>query len=140
MQQTHGRVVDVRDLHDLDRRLERGARSLAGWRITEVDLRERTDALAKVEVAQALFAGCALEPAAEVDVLRRGAVVIPDLPDVPVDVHRTTLYTPDELYDNASYPDSLDAVAYAWTWRPPTADSTLADALHDHALDSALAS
>ena len=58
--------------------------------------------------------------------------------DVPVDPYRGTLYTPDELYDATPYADSLDARAYAWSREPPTPSATLAQALHDHAIDEAL--
>ena len=58
--------------------------------------------------------------------------------DVPVDPYRGTLYTPDELYDAAPYAHSLDARAYAWSREPPTPSATLAQALHDHAIDEAL--
>jgi predicted Rossmann-fold nucleotide-binding protein len=61
-----------------------------------------------------------------------------DWPDVPVDPYRTSLYTPAELYDAAPYADSLDARTYAWSRRPPTPQATLAQALHDHAIDEAL--
>jgi predicted Rossmann-fold nucleotide-binding protein len=61
-----------------------------------------------------------------------------DCGDVPVDPYRQTLYTPAELYDTASYAGSLDARAYAWSREAPTPNATLAQALHDHAIDSAL--
>ncbi|WP_205474200.1 LOG family protein [Nocardioides sp. SYSU D00038] len=56
----------------------------------------------------------------------------------PVDVHRTTLYTAAELYDDPSYPASLDARAYAWAALPACREDALARALHDHAIDQAL--
>ena len=58
--------------------------------------------------------------------------------DVPIDPYRGTLYTPAELYDAAPYADSLDARAYTWSREPPTPSATLAQALHDHAIDEAL--
>jgi predicted Rossmann-fold nucleotide-binding protein len=61
-----------------------------------------------------------------------------DYGDVPVDPYRSTLYTPAELYDVRPYADSLDARAYAWSLEPPTPQATLAQALHDHAIDEAL--
>jgi predicted Rossmann-fold nucleotide-binding protein len=62
-----------------------------------------------------------------------------DCGDSPVDSYRRSLYTPTELYDATPYADSLDARAYAWSLRPPTPEATLARALHDHAIDEALA-
>jgi predicted Rossmann-fold nucleotide-binding protein len=61
-----------------------------------------------------------------------------DCGDAPVDPYRTSLYTPDELYDARPYADSLDARTYAWSLEPPTPQATLAQALHDHAIDESL--
>ena len=61
-----------------------------------------------------------------------------DWGDIPVDPYRGSLYTADELYDTARYADSLDARTYAWSRLTPTPQATLAQALHDHAVDEAL--
>jgi predicted Rossmann-fold nucleotide-binding protein len=58
--------------------------------------------------------------------------------DAPVDPYRGSLYTPAELYDVTPYADSLDARAYHWSREAPTPQVTLAQALHDHAIDEAL--
>jgi len=63
-----------------------------------------------------------------------------DLVSTPVDPYRSVLYTPAELYDVTPYADSLDARAYAWSREPPTPRATLAQSLHDHAIDEALTS
>jgi predicted Rossmann-fold nucleotide-binding protein len=63
-----------------------------------------------------------------------------DPASVPVDPYRPSLYTPAELYDARPYADSLDARAYAWSRETPTPAATLAQALHDHAIDEALTS
>ncbi|MEZ5193209.1 MAG: Rossmann fold nucleotide-binding protein [Nocardioides sp.] len=65
--------------------------------------------------------------------------MFPSVPGVPVDTYRTALYTPRELFDALDYHSSLDARAYAWSRRPSDLDDTLAVALHDHAIDDALA-
>jgi predicted Rossmann-fold nucleotide-binding protein len=61
-----------------------------------------------------------------------------DTGDAPVDCERTSLYTAAELYDAWPYPASLDARAYAWSRSPATPTTSLAQALHDHAIDEAL--
>jgi predicted Rossmann-fold nucleotide-binding protein len=61
-----------------------------------------------------------------------------DCGDAPVDPYRRSLYTPAELYDVRPYADSLDARTYAWSRETPTPQATLAQALHDHAIDEAL--
>jgi len=70
--------------------------------------------------------------------VRRDGVPSVDTGDAPVDCYRTALYTADELYDAWPYPGSLDARAFAWSRTPPTPTATLAQALHDHAIDEAL--
>ena len=42
--------------------------------------------------------GCRLAEPADDHLRRGGAVVFPEIPDVPVDPYRSTLYTADELY------------------------------------------
>ena len=68
--------------------------------------------------------------------------VDPDLIDLPaglpVDVFRKALYSPTELYDAPLYAASTDARAYAWSRRPEGKD-LLAQVVHDHAVDRALA-
>ena len=61
-----------------------------------------------------------------------------DTSGVPVDCYRSSLYTADELYDAATYADSLDQRAHAWALQPPSPRDSLAQALHDHAVDEAL--
>ena len=143
MRHTRGRAVEVDSLVDLDRRLARGARSMDGWHVVGLDLRGHGAALRACSVAGALFLGCRFAPEDGADVRRRGATVFPEVPGVPIDPYRGTLYTPEELYDTLAgeegYGDSLDARAYAWAQQPRDRDLALAQALHDHAIDTALA-
>jgi predicted Rossmann-fold nucleotide-binding protein len=138
VKRTRGRIVDVTSLDDLDRRLRGGARSLAGWRLVGLDLTDRVDALLERSVEEALFLGCTFADGDAEAVHRAGGVVLPTIPDVPVDPYRATLYSPRDLYDAPHYRDSLDARAYAWSQGPPDTDDTLAMVLHDHAIDVAL--
>jgi predicted Rossmann-fold nucleotide-binding protein len=139
MRRTRGRSVEVETLDDFDHRVAAGARSLSGWHLQSIDLRERGQVLRELTVGGALFLGCRLTPADEESVRSRGAVVFPEVPGSPVDVYRAALYSPGELFDTAEYADSLDARAYAWSRQPDTVDLTLAQSLHDHAIDDALA-
>ncbi len=138
MKRTRGRVVDVTTLDDLDRRLRGGARSLAGWRVVGLDLTDRVGALLERSVEEALFLGCTFADGDSEAVHRAGGVVLPTIPDTPVDPYRTTLYAPRDLYDTPHYRDSLDARAYAWSQGRPDTDDALAMTLHDHAVDGAL--
>jgi len=139
MRLERGRVVEVRSVEALDRRLARGVASLSGWHLLSLDLTTYDDALRRLDVAGALFLGCTFADGTAAHVVHRGAIVFPVVPDVPVDPYRTDLYTADELYDVAEYADTLDARAYAWSQQPADRDALLARALHDHAVDDALA-
>ncbi|GEP33116.1 hypothetical protein NSZ01_08840 [Nocardioides szechwanensis] len=138
MKRTRGRGVRVESLTDLDRRLAEGARQLSGWRLHALDLTERSGALLARDLSGATFLGCTFAPGAAEQVEAAGALVLPAIGRVPVDVYRGELYTPDELYDATPYAASLDATAYAWSQEDPGQDATLARALHDHAIDHAL--
>jgi predicted Rossmann-fold nucleotide-binding protein len=137
---TRGRVVEVDHLDDFVRRLEAGARDLAGWRCRDLDLRGLAGELATCHVAGSMFLGCRLDPGVEPLLESRGAVVFPTLPDVPLDTYRATLYSAAELYGEGAYRESLDARAYGWAESGLGHDGLLAATLHDHAVDRALAS
>ncbi|GAB3782942.1 LOG family protein [Nocardioides ungokensis] len=138
MRHTRGRVVEIESLAEFDRRMARGARTLSGWWVKAVDLSGRGDDLARCDVAGASFLGCTFAEGDEARIEARGGTVFPTIRGVPVDPFRTSLYTAPELYDAPSYPDSLDARAYAWSQGPVDQESLLARALHDHAIDQAL--
>jgi predicted Rossmann-fold nucleotide-binding protein len=138
--------VDLREIESLaefDAFVAAGGRTLRRCHLQSIDLRERGEVLARLEVSAAVFLGCrfaATGPGDEVDVRRRGGLVFPSVPDVPFDPYRPTLYSPADLYDGLAggYPETPDALAYAWSREPRTLDRTLAAALHDHAIDDAL--
>ncbi|WP_104107247.1 Rossmann fold nucleotide-binding protein [Nocardioides sp. 616] len=136
MRHTRGRVVEVDTVAELEWRLAAGARSLSGWRLRGLDLTPYGAALSACDVAGALFLGCVLSASTEQSLRARGAIVFPAVPGSPVDSYRSHLYSARELYDTPDYQDSLDARAYAWS---RGADPDLAQALHDHAIDAALA-
>ena len=135
------RVVEIESLAQLDRKVGAGARNARGWHVQSLDLRERTAVLAGLDLTGAVFLGCQFDDGVEEDVRRRGALVFPAVPDVPFDPYRASLYTPAELYDGLddSYASTPDARIYVWSHGGRSIDRTLASALHDHAVDDALA-
>ena len=139
MRLTRGRVVRVASQSDLAARLASGATHLSGWRVHGVDLTEYAAMLRRVSVEGCLFVDCTMPPGLADHLRSRGAMVFGETPLMPVDPERTALYSPDELYDTPSYDDSLDARVYAWSKQPPTREIRLAQAIHDHAIDEALA-
>jgi predicted Rossmann-fold nucleotide-binding protein len=142
--------VQVESLEELDGRVAAGATRLSGWRVRHVDLSDRSAELARLQVAGATFLGCTFAPGDADRLQRAGALVLPALATAPVDVYRSKLYTPEELYaahpevpageprGATPYADSLDARAYAWSQTAGSADDALAESLHDHAIDEAL--
>ncbi len=138
MRRSRGRAIEIESLAEFDRRMARGARTLSGWWVREADLSARSADLRRCDVAGASFFGCTFAAGDAEWIEERGGIVFPALAGVPVDPYRTGLYTAAELYDDPSYRDSLDARAYAWSRGPQDQESTLAQALHDHAIDRAL--
>ncbi len=132
-------MIHVESTAELDRRLDAGARRLGSWRVHRLDLSGRGSELMSREVHGAAFLGCTFEPGEDDRLTAAGALVMPAVGDSPLDVYRPRLYTADELFDRTPYPRSLDARAYAWAQRAPDRDDSLAAALHDHAIDEALA-
>ena len=132
---------EIESLDELDRLVAAGVTSMRHWRLQSLDLRGRGDLLRRLEARGALLLGCRLDPDTEDQLRRRGALVFPRVPDVPIDPYRALLYTPDELYDglDSGYDATFDARAYVWQRGSTDLADQLAQALHDHAVDDALA-
>ncbi len=120
-----------------------GDRTMAGWQVQDLDLRDRTEALLPLDPTGALFLGCDLTDALEEHLRTGGALVFPEVPDVPFDPWRAHLYSPTDLYADLDegYAATPDARIYAWS-RRATRDGSLQDllaaALHDSSVDDAL--
>jgi predicted Rossmann-fold nucleotide-binding protein len=138
-----GLPVEVDTLAELDALLAAGSTSMRGWRLQDLDLTGRSEQLRSLAPAGALLLGCDVLPADEEWLRAHGALLFPDVPDVPFDAYRGDLYTAEELYDglDRGYDATLDARVYAWSRGPARQDvaATLAQSLHDHAVDDALA-
>jgi len=141
------RTIEIDSLEAFDAHAAR-SRRMRGWQLQDLDLTGRDDVLARLDPAGALLLGCHLVPGTEDDLRHRGALVFPSIPDVPFDAYRAHLYTPTELYAglDRGYEQTPDAQIYAWaltahhtaTGGTSVRDS-LAMALHDNAIDDALA-
>ena len=135
--------MEVENLTQLEELVASGARSMSGWRLQGLDLTGHGEALRTLDPEGALFLGCRLLPPDEESLRARDALVFPGIPGVPFDPYRSALYSPDELYAGleGGYDTTLDARVYAWSRQSAEADDiahTLAQALHDHAVDDAL--
>ncbi len=125
---------------------------LANVVVQDVDLSQYEDVLLSASCERAVFLGCTLSDAARAHVTRDGGLVFPVIPGLPFDMYRGALYTPDELMegyvrgDHASFlSQTRDAEIYAHYEalrkrgdKLPVLEA-LAQRLHDHAIDDALA-
>ena len=121
-----------------------GATTMRGWHFQSVDLRARSSELVDLRASGAVFMGCAFAAGIE-DLLRsRGALIFPVLPHLPFNSYRGHLYTAAELFEGiagAEYEAVPDAKIYQWSLqsgRIPSLHTTLASAMHDHAISDAL--
>lgn len=138
------RTLEVDSIARFDRLVSAGARAMHGWHAQSLDLRGRGTALAALDAEGAVFLGCTFDPGVEASLRSRGALIFPPLTGVPFNPYRAGLYTPQELYAgiiDEPYEKTPDALVYQWSMRPGQRnrlDSTLAAALHDHAVGDAL--
>ncbi len=127
-----------------------GARSdLRKVVVQHVDLRPLASELRKVRAEGAVFLGCAFDQELLAHVIASEGTVFPDLPGLEFKPYRPSLYTPDELLEGyaRNNPRSLfettrDAKIYLQYQASRTAQGlvdALAQRLHDHAIDDALA-
>lgn len=123
-------------------------RDLAGVILVGLDLTSaEDDLLLRTRLDGALLLGCSLTPASRARADAAGALLFPDIPDLPYRVYRSALYSPAELFDGfdadrpASYADTLDARVYQHVREcgtHPQPLPALAQRLHDHSITEAL--
>ncbi len=136
------RTVEIEDSERFDALVAGGAKCMGGWHFQSVDLRQRSGMLAELHAAGAIFMGCTFDNGVE-DLLRgRGALIFPALPHIPFNPYRGHLYTGTELFEGihaGEYETVPDATIYQWSLQTgPALHSTLATAMHDHAITNAL--
>src|SRR5664280_1945627 len=136
--------VEVESLEQFDR-LRSRSRSMAGWFVQDLDLRDRSEALLTARPQGAVFLGCQMARHVEDSLRDRGALLFPGLVGLPFDPYRARLYTAAELYGDVAgggaYTDSPDARSNAWRLAqgtPPDVAATLAMSLHDPSIGDAL--
>ena len=130
---------------ELDRHLAAG--SLAGLAVLGLALHEDPPDLSRAEMAGAHFLGCTFESAeVAADLVRRGASVVPALSELPYPTHPARLYTAEEIsggFAEHGFDGMYDTVVYrhfrAHGGAVPEVREALAQRLHDHGIDNALA-
>jgi predicted Rossmann-fold nucleotide-binding protein len=137
---------EVESRAELDLHLRGG--SLAGLTVQGLRLdAEPVPDLSQVDVTGTLFIGCHFATVeAEADVVRRGAHVVPPFRDLPFPTHPAHLYTPEDLaagFETGGFAGMYDTVVYeqflAAGGALPSVREALAQRLHDHGIDNALA-
>lgn len=149
--------TDVLDPHDTTRTeiesraeldLHLRAGSLAGLTVQGLRLdAEPIPDLAGVDLTDTLFVGCHFPSRRmEAEVVGRGAHVVPPFRDLPYPTHPSRLYTPDDLsagFTTTGFATMYDTVVYehfrAHGGAVPEIREALAQRLHDHGIDNALA-
>ena len=137
-------ALEVESRAEFDLHMAR--RSLAGLVILGLRLDADAPDFTGVDVGDTLFVGCRLASAeVEIDLIRRGAHLVPPFDARPYPTHPATLYTPEDLsfgfasggfagmYDTQVYQHFLDHGGAT-----PDIREALAQRLHDAGIDNAL--
>ncbi len=137
--------TEVESRAELDQHLATG--SLAGLTVQGLRLDHHpVPDLTAVDLTGAFFIGCHLaSKEVEVDLVRRGAYVIPPLGGQPYPTQPSRLYTPEDLtagFDSGGFDAMYDTVVYdhfrARGGATPEIREALGQRLHDHGIDNAL--
>lgn len=139
-----GTALEIESRAELDTHLSRG--SLAGLTLLGLDLDVDPPDLSAVDVTGSLFVGCRLaSDEVEIDVIRRGAHVVPPLDGLPYPTHPAELYTPEALasgFADGGFAGMYDTRVFdhfaAHGGATPGIREAVAQRLHDAAIDNAL--
>ena len=136
--------------HEIESRAELAThltkRSLSGLIVLGLRLDEDPPDLAGVDVTGTLFVGCRLAgPEVEIDLIRRGAHLVPPFEARPYPTHPAHLYTPEDLADGfagKAFAGMYDTTVYdhflAHGGAAPDLREAIAQRLHDAGIDNAL--
>ncbi|MCB1033080.1 MAG: hypothetical protein KDD47_04515 [Acidobacteria bacterium] len=117
--------------------------------VQALDLRRHEEVLLRSRLPGSLFLGCTLTPHEAAHLAGVGAVVLPNMPELSFEVHRSHLYPPEVLFegfdpeDPEGYAKTLDARIYheylaQGGATPDSIRVSLARRLHDHSISDAL--
>lgn len=134
--------MEIESLAALDAWLDAG-RPLAGLRLQALDLTAREDRLLAADPRGLVVLGGRVSDRLDAHLRSGGALVFPEVPGVPVDPYRASLYTAEELYAGLDdgYATTPDARAYRWWLDRTLRDDILATmlrAVHDDSVSDAL--
>ncbi|BFU48129.1 LOG family protein [Krasilnikovia sp. MM14-A1004] len=137
-------AYEIESRAELDGHLARG--SIARLILLGLRLDEDPPDLSGVDVHGTLFVGCRLSSAeVEIDLIRRGAHLIPPFDARPYPTHPAQLYTPEDLsfgFERHGFAGMYDTVVYDHFGEhggaAPDIREALAQRLHDAGIDNAL--
>jgi predicted Rossmann-fold nucleotide-binding protein len=137
-------AFEIESRAEFDRHVHR--RSLAALIVLGLRLDIDPPDLSAVDVAGTLFVGCRLASAeVEIDLIRRGAHLVPPFDDLPYPTHPATLYTPEDLscgFGQGGFAGMYDTLVWdhfrAHGGAAPDIREALAQRLHDAGIDNAL--
>src|SRR5215470_7459636 len=135
---------EIESRAELDRHLAGG--SLARLVVQGLHLDIEPPDLSTVDLTDTLFVGCRFTSAeVAADLVRRGAVVVPEFVDVPYPTSPSSLYTPDALaggFAKGGFTGMYDTVVYEHFVHHggalPDVREALAQRLHDNGVDDGL--
>lgn len=141
--------IEVHSLPELVQRISAG--SLCNVVVQGLDLHRIAGPLQAISAEGAVFLGCAMDEPTTAHIQRTGGLLFPSLDGLPYHPFRPSLYTADELMDGYRRGDpesfataTADARIYARFQAhrtrsgPDSVMETLAQRIHDHAIDDAL--
>ncbi|RMH20657.1 MAG: hypothetical protein D6696_07690 [Acidobacteria bacterium] len=142
-------MIEIHDREALHAHL-RLAGNLRGVVCQGLDLAADSARLMAADCAGAVFLGCVLEAAVQAHVVGCGGLVFPRIPDLPYRPFRPRLYDLEELMEGyvrgrpGSFAGARDSLIYRHVQRHRRTGGAsileaLAQRLHDHAIDDALA-
>jgi hypothetical protein len=137
-------ATEIESRAELDEHVRKG--SLAGLTVLGLRLDDDPPDLTAVDVHRAIFVGCHLaDDDVEIDLVRRGAHVVPPFDELPYPTHPARLYTPGDLAEGftaGGFARMYDSVVYdhfqSHGGATPDIREALAQRLHDAAIDNAL--
>lgn len=137
-------AFEIESREELDTHLVKN--SLAGLIVLGLRLDRNPPDLSTADVRDTLFVGCRIvSPEVEIDLIRRGAHVVPPFRTLPYPTHPALLYTPDDLaagFDEGGFDGMYDTVIYRHFVERggavPDVREAVAQRLHDAGIDNAL--
>ncbi|GIF08038.1 LOG family protein [Actinoplanes siamensis] len=137
-------AFEIESREELDTHLLRN--TLAGLIVLGLRLDRHPPDLSSVDVRDTLFVGCRfVSPEVEIDLIRRGAHVVPPFRTLPYPTHPALLYTPEDLaagFGEGGFEAMYDTVVYRHFVERggavPDVREAIAQRLHDAGIDNAL--